>query len=68
MEDTNSQAGVNQGAEGADAGQKQDKQAAQKAVKLVKMVRDPEEYPEPHEANVHPDEVGNYALGGWRTK
>lgn len=33
-------------------------------VKLVKMVRG-EEFPAPHAADVHPDEVNNYALGGW---
>lgn len=29
------------------------------------MVRDPEQYPEPHSAQVHPDEVDNYRPGGW---
>lgn len=33
----------------------------------VTMVRD-EIYPEPHEANVHPDEVKNYYSGGWVEK
>lgn len=33
--------------------------------KLVKMVRDPEAYPEPHTADVHPDEVENYRVGGF---
>lgn len=33
--------------------------------KLVKMKRDPEIYPEPHTADVHPDEVENYRPGGW---
>lgn len=33
---------------------------------LVKMVRDAEMYPAgPFEADVHPDEVANYSLGGW---
>ncbi|AVF41510.1 hypothetical protein [Pandoraea apista] len=32
---------------------------------LVKMIRDVEGYPEPHEAQVHPDEVDNYRPGGW---
>ena len=32
---------------------------------LVKMIRDPEYWPAPHSADVHPDEVGNYAAGGW---
>lgn len=31
----------------------------------VKMTRDPKTYPAPHTADVHPDEVGNFALGGW---
>lgn len=36
------------------------------AVVLVKMVRNPETNPEPpYEADVHPDEVANYAQGGW---
>ncbi len=35
-------------------------------VQLVSMVRDPAQYPAgPHTAQVHPDEVGNYASGGW---
>lgn len=33
---------------------------------LVKMERDPAVYPQPHTANVHPDEVKNYYSGGWR--
>lgn len=32
---------------------------------LVTMVRDADLYPEPHEAQVHPDEVDNYRPGGW---
>lgn len=32
----------------------------------VKMVRDPESYPAPHVARVHPDEVENYRSGGWQ--
>lgn len=35
------------------------------APKLVKMVRDSEAYPKPHTADVHPDEVENFASGGW---
>lgn len=31
----------------------------------VRMVRDAEKYPVPHEADVHPAEVENYASGGW---
>lgn len=47
-----------------------DKKAPAKAekaeVKLVPMKRDPELYPDgPHEADVHPDEVENFASGGW---
>lgn len=33
--------------------------------KLVKMARDPESYPAPHTADVHPDEVENYRTGGF---
>ena len=35
------------------------------AVALVAMVRG-DEYPEPHAADVHPDEVANYSQGGWQ--
>lgn len=35
------------------------------ASKLVAMKRDPEIYPEPHTADVHPDEVENYRAGGF---
>ena len=39
---------------------------APKGPKLVKMVRDEEQFPNgPHEADVHPDEVENFAAGGW---
>lgn len=40
------------------------------AVELVKMVRPPFECDcaAPFEADVHPDEVPNYAAGGWRIK
>ena len=31
----------------------------------VAMVRDPQQYPSPHKADVHPAEVANYAAGGW---
>lgn len=34
-------------------------------IDYVTMVRDPEQYPEPHSAQVHPDEVDNYRPGGW---
>jgi hypothetical protein len=33
--------------------------------KLVRMVRDADAYPAPHSADVHPDEVENFAAGGW---
>lgn len=36
---------------------------AETDVELVKMVR---EEGEPSEADVHPDEVANYKIGGWR--
>jgi hypothetical protein len=40
--------------------------AEKAAAKLVSMKRDAELYPEgPHEADVHPDEVEDYAAGGW---
>lgn len=39
--------------------------AAEEEIKFVTMVRDPEQYPEPHSAQVHPDEVDNYRPGGW---
>jgi len=32
----------------------------------VHMVRDPEVYPAPHTADVHPEEVDNYKTGGWQ--
>jgi hypothetical protein len=38
---------------------------AQTEIQYVRMVRDPEAYPAPHEAQVHPDEVNNYRPGGW---
>jgi hypothetical protein len=37
---------------------------AEPAVALVKMIR--ESADGPTEADVHPDEVGNYQLGGWQ--
>lgn len=33
--------------------------------KTVAMTRDPEQFPAPHRADVHPDEVENFAAGGW---
>jgi len=38
---------------------------APKKPALVRMVRDASVHPAPHTADVHPDEVANYALGGW---
>lgn len=37
----------------------------QQAAQTVRMERDPGAYPEPHAADVHPDEVANFAAGGW---
>lgn len=37
-------------------------------IEYVQMVRDEEKYPAPHSAQVHPDEVLNYQLGGWVVK
>jgi hypothetical protein len=34
-------------------------------IHFVNMKRDTDAYPEPHTAQVHPDEVENYQLGGW---
>lgn len=34
-------------------------------IEYVTMTRDVEMYPEPHSAQVHPDEVENYRPGGW---
>lgn len=34
---------------------------------LVHMTRDANAYPAPHTAEVHPDEVDNFAAGGWQT-
>jgi hypothetical protein len=42
--------------EGGDAGEE---------IGYVTMTRDAEQYPEPHTAQVHPDEVDNYRPGGW---
>lgn len=33
---------------------------------LVAMHRDPAEYPAPHSADVHPNEVANFLAAGWR--
>lgn len=35
------------------------------AIKLVLMARDANEFPAPHSATVHPDEVENFKAGGW---
>ena len=37
-------------------------------IEYVQMVRDEEKYPAPHTAQVHPEEVLNYQLGGWVVK
>jgi hypothetical protein len=34
-------------------------------IKTIKMARDPAQYPAPHEADVHPDEVENYRTAGF---
>lgn len=39
--------------------------AVRVAVQLVKMTRNTTDYPAPHVADVHPDEVMNYAPQGW---
>ncbi|WP_318833695.1 hypothetical protein [Burkholderia cepacia] len=55
-------------AQGAEmSGQKDDvvQEQAAEEIKFVKMVRDPDQYPAPHEAQVHPKEVSNFARGGW---
>lgn len=44
---------------------KDTKPAAPAKAVPVKMTRDPKNYPAPHTAEVHPDEVGNFAVGGW---
>lgn len=41
------------------------KTSTKAAPKTVKMVRDAEVYPEPHSADVHPDEVENFKAAGW---
>lgn len=57
-------------ADAADAASQAEVQAdaaalAASAVELVQMQRDPDMYPAPHMADVHPDEVDNYAAHGW---
>lgn len=47
-------------ADGTDDGQPE--------IVFVTMVRDEAEYPAPHQAQVHPDEVKNYYSGGWLEK
>lgn len=37
-------------------------------IEYVQMVRDEDKYPAPHTAQVHPEEVLNYQLGGWVVK
>lgn len=41
---------------------------AASAVKLVVMVRDADQFPPPHTADVHPDEVANWQAAGWLVK
>ncbi len=42
------------------------KTAATPKAATVKMIRDEEQFPEgPYTADVHPDEVENYRVGGW---
>ncbi|HET8686954.1 MAG TPA: hypothetical protein VFM18_09865 [Methanosarcina sp.] len=45
-------------------GRQEEKEEEKGQVKLVKMYRS-ENYPEPRMADVHPDEVDNYAKGGF---
>jgi hypothetical protein len=44
------------------------KEESAKPIAIVQMVRDAKEYPAPHSADVHPDEVENYKVGGWTVK
>lgn len=39
--------------------------AQQQSAQLVRMVRSTDDYPPPHTADVHPDEVANFSGGGW---
>lgn len=59
-------AAAGQGGEGAsgDGAGDQLPEAGGESVALVRMTRG-DEHPAPHEADVHPDEVANYATGGW---
>lgn len=41
------------------------KKTEEAVVKTVRLVRDAEVYPAPHTCDCHPDEVANYASGGW---
>lgn len=50
--------------EAAQAEQQQPKDDAAQAT-TVAMIRDQTIYPEPHSADVHPDEVENFRAGGW---
>lgn len=40
--------------------------ASESSPGLVRMKRDPEQFPAPHSADVHPNEVANYAAAGWQ--
>jgi hypothetical protein len=44
---------------------KQDEPKAGDAPQTVKMKRDPEFFPAPHTADVHPDEVDNWKKRDW---
>jgi hypothetical protein len=39
--------------------------SGQENAMTIRMKRDRGQYPAPHEADVHPDEVANYRIGGW---
>lgn len=52
-----------------DDGAAADKAAAESGsgeIAFAEMIRDPAEYGEPLTAKVHPDEIENYKVGGWR--
>lgn len=58
-------AAATQGVEMANQKKDDTKDEAIPEIKFVKMTRDPEFYDAPHEAQVHPKEVTNFARGGW---
>lgn len=47
------------------AAQEAQEQHAGDVVKTVPMKRDPELFPQPHTADVHPDEVQHYEAAGF---